>query len=314
VQQTIRVGVAQSVGPYMDKLACLEKASELIMDAGRLGIDLLNFPEGYIPGHPLWYYHHVASSPFAKSLALRLFENAIEIPGPEVDQLLEVASTAGVNVVIGCCERRKGHLGTLYNTQIFVGRDGLLAGRRQKLVPTVAGEREVHSLGVETGMRTFHFDIGAVGGLICGENSNPLAIQALINGGMVVQCAAWPSYFSPGISGGVGNIAELAGRALAYSAKSFVLSSCGAVTDTLLEQVGATDEEKAMLLGQESDGPSMIIGPSGDILARTRGVGEELIYADIQRSDIVSGKYIHDFSGHYQRFDVFTFSVRDDAE
>lgn len=75
-------------------------------------------------------------------------------------------------MVMGICERRPGTFGTLYNTQLFIARDGTLLGRHRKLVPTV-GERLVHTGGFGDTLRTFDTDFGRVGGLICGKSSNP---------------------------------------------------------------------------------------------------------------------------------------------
>ena len=43
---------------------------------------MIGFPEGFIPAHPVWYHHHAATGAIANKLAVELFKNSVEIPGP----------------------------------------------------------------------------------------------------------------------------------------------------------------------------------------------------------------------------------------
>jgi predicted amidohydrolase len=49
-------------------------------------------------------------------------------------------------VVMGVCEKIPRTIGTLFNSQVFIGPDGALIGKHQKIMPTV-GERLVHMGG-----------------------------------------------------------------------------------------------------------------------------------------------------------------------
>jgi aliphatic nitrilase len=118
----------QAASPFLDRAAGVRRACELIEEAARQGADLVVFPESFIPGHPLWL--HFWSSNDRRSVAAyeRLFANALTVPGEEVRTLCDAAASCDVNVVMGITEKRPGTTGTLYNAQLFIGRDGRLVG------------------------------------------------------------------------------------------------------------------------------------------------------------------------------------------
>jgi predicted amidohydrolase len=101
---------------------------------------VIAFPEGFIPAHPVWYHNHAASGAIANQLAVELFKNSVEIPGPETAALWEAARDANAYVVIGVCEKMPGTIGTMFNRQLYIGPDGILIRKHQKIMPTV-GER-----------------------------------------------------------------------------------------------------------------------------------------------------------------------------
>jgi len=47
------VAVAQATSIFLDRTATLEKACELIVDAGRAGARLIVFPAAFISGYPV---------------------------------------------------------------------------------------------------------------------------------------------------------------------------------------------------------------------------------------------------------------------
>lgn len=304
----VRLAAAQAAPVFLDRDATVRKACELIEEAGRAGADLVGFPEGFIPGHPVWYYHLPATSRESLRYAEQLFHNSVEVPSAATDALCAAAAAGNVNVVMGMCQRRPGTSGTMWNSQLHISRTGEILGIHQKLVPTV-GERLVHAPGSGAGMRAFMTDIGPVGGLICGENSNPLAISALIYEQVRVHVASWPNYFAPTWPPGMAETGVLTGRSTAYMAKCFVINACGTISPEVAAELAQTESDREFFADPRNLGGSTIIAPSGDIIAGPAGPGDEIIYADVDLSDIVKTKLVHDFSGHYQRADVFAFAV-----
>src|SRR4249920_2413644 len=83
----IKVAAVQAASVFLDRAGSTEKACHLIREAGRNGARVIGFPEGFIPAHPVWYHHHSATGALSNRLAVELFKNAVEIPGPQTEEL-----------------------------------------------------------------------------------------------------------------------------------------------------------------------------------------------------------------------------------
>ncbi len=307
VLPTVRVAAVQAAPVFLEREATTEKALRLIREAGAGGAKLVGFPEGFIPGHPLWYHFLSATSGRSRKLATQLFLNSVEVPSRTTDRLCEAAREAGVYVVIGFCERMPGKTGTMYNSQLFLGPSGEIIGKRQKIMPT-GGERLVHTLGSGDGLRPVETEFGPISGLICGENSNPLAVFALQAMGTRIHVASWPSHFTETQS--MLDAIEISTRALAYQGGVFVINSVGLVSDEMIEMLAVTAEDRQFLKHrQEESGGASIVGPRGRFIAGPMGPGEGILYADINLNEIVTRKVIQDFAGHYNRPDLFTLTL-----
>jgi nitrilase len=198
----------------------------------------------------------------------------------------------------------------MWNTQIFISRSGHIVGKHQKIMPT-NGERMVHTGGHGDTLRAVQTEFGTVSGLICGENSNPLAIMALVMEYPVVHVAAWPAHFSPGSD--MQDASILAARSLAYQLKAFVISSCAIVTQELIEAYGPAEEDREQLQQLTQLGGTCIVGPRGKVIAGPLGPGEGILSCDIDTQDVIVPKLIHDFAGHYNRPDIFSLSINRNA-
>lgn len=307
-QGRVRVAAVQAAPVFLDREGSTEKAAAHVEEAGRRGIDLLVFPEGFIPAHPVWYHFHPATSREALAMAARLFESSVEVPGPATERLCDAARSAGVNVVIGVCERRPRTSGTMFNTQIFIDRDGRIAGKHQKIMPTV-GERLVHTGGWGDTLHVVDLGRTRVSGLICGENSNPLAIFSLAAENAQIHAASWPNHFSKNEHSMV-DVVTLAGRSLAYKANCFVVNACGTVSEEMIDEIAATDEDRAFLADPSHSGGSSVIDPNAHVIAGPMPGDEEgLLESVADLSLCVESKLVHDYAGHYNRPDIFTLRV-----
>ena len=296
-RESFRIGAVQAAPVFLDLKASVHKAVSLIESAGRLGVSVLGFPEGFLPGHPGW----VELLPFdstSQHLAQLLFEQAMEVPGPAVRQLQSACRANAVNVVMGMCERRAGTTGTLFNSQLFISAGGDVVGVHQKYVPTV-GERLVHAPGQTGSSCGFDLDIGTVSGLICGENSNPLAQYAAAVAYPVVHIASWPQHFSPNLD--MAAVIPMVSRGLAYSLKTHVANSATLVSPEMVNAYGAQFEEFLTAV----DARSSIVGPSGDILAIAETGAEQIVHAEVSARDLIVPKFVHDVAGHYNRPELF---------
>ena len=303
----VKVAAVQAASVFLDREGSTAKACRLIREAGAQGARVIGFPEGFIPAHPVWYHHHAATGAVSNRLATELFKNAVEIPGPVTDALGEAARDANAYVVVGVCEKLPGTMGTMFNTQVYLGPDGSLIGKHQKIMPTV-GERLVHMGGFGDTFGAFQSEFGPMSGLICGENSNPLAVFALTAEGTRIHVMSWPNHF-PTSGDPMRNRVSVDSQAFAQMSKAFVISACGTVDDRMIEMLQAGPEAEAFLRNPDCNGGSVIVAPNSRILAGPMGAEEGILYAECNLELGVQMKLRHDFAGHYNRPDIFHLQI-----
>ncbi|MCC6890885.1 MAG: carbon-nitrogen hydrolase family protein [Hyphomicrobiales bacterium] len=303
----VKVAAVQAASVFLDRERSTEKACRLIREAGRNGARVIGFPEGFIPAHPVWYHHHPATGAISNRLATELFKNAMEIPGPETRALGEAARDANAYVVMGACEKIPGTFGTMFNTQIYVGPDGNLLGKHQKIMPTV-GERLVHMGGFGDTFGAFQTEFGPMSALICGENSNPLAVFALTAEGTRIHVMSWPNHFP--VSGDpLRHRVAIDAQAFAQMSKAFVIAACGTVDERMIEMLQAGPEGEKFLRDPDCSGGSCIVAPNSRIIAGPMGAEEGILYADCDLQIGIQMKLRHDFAGHYNRPDIFHLHI-----
>jgi aliphatic nitrilase len=307
VYSVVKVAAVQAASVFLDREGSTEKACRLIREAGKNGARVIGFPEGFIPAHPVWYHHHSATGAVSNRLATELFKNSVEIPGAETEALCAAARDAQAYVVVGVCEKIPNTFGTMFNTQLFIGPDGTLIGKHQKLMPTV-GERLVHMGGFGDTFGAFQTDFGPMSALICGENSNPLAVFALTAEGTRIHIMSWPNHF-PTSGDPMRNRVSVDSQAFAQMSKAFVISACGTVDERMIEMLEAGPEAEKFLRSPDCTGGSVIVAPNSRIIAGPMGIEEGILYADCDLEIGIRMKLRHDFAGHYNRPDIFQVHV-----
>lgn len=284
---SIKVAAVQASAVFLDKASTTEKVCSLIRRAGTQGAQIIGFPEAFIPGYPGWVEILPLHTEQAASLFLKLFKESVEVPGPETLAIGEACKEAKMYAVVGINERRPNTTGTLYNTNLFFGPDGLIMHKHQKYVPTV-GERLVHAPGDTGSKASVVTEFGGLSTLICGENGNPLAQYAISLDYPVVHVASWPGHFAEGM--GVGGAIDAYGPAVASSVGCFVVHAVGVVGDDAIEIYGANNKVSEFLKEQQVNARACVMGPGGRVLAKG-GLGDELVFADVCVDELVKLKY-----------------------
>ncbi len=280
--------------------ASVDKACGLIAEAAREGARLIVFPEAFISGYPKGCHFGAPvgyRTPEGREDFFRYQEGAITIPGPEIDRLGEAAREAGAFVVMGVIERDGG---TLYCTVVFFGADGACLGKHRKLMPTVS-ERVVWGFGDGSTLPVFNTELGNVGSVICWENYMPALRLAMYGKGINIYCA--PTADDRDVW-----LASM--RHIAQEGRCFVFSACQYITR------GAYDEDYRCARGDDPDmvllrGNSVIVDPTGEIIAGPYVEGETILYADIDLDLIKHTKFEFDVVGHYARPDIFSLQVNE---
>lgn len=301
-----KVAAVQASPVFLDTPATIDKACRLVREAAAGGASLVVFPEVFVSAYPYWSWvgNPVAGSPWFQKLC----EAAVEVPGPEVARVAQVASECRVHVAIGINERAARSLTTIYNTMLLIGPDGKLLGRHRKLVPTWA-EKLTWAPGDGAGLRVHDTAIGPIGMLACGENTNTLARFSLLAQGELVHLA---SYISLPVAPPDYDMAEaIKVRAMAHSfeGKVYTVVSCSTVSPQTIEMMEKAFPGAASLLARKNSAFSGVIGPDGRVVGQPLIDSEGIVYADIDLSRCIQPRQMHDITGHYNRFDVFDLRV-----
>jgi nitrilase len=302
-----RAAAVQAAPVFLDREATISRLAEWVAKARDVGADLVVFGESFIPAFPLWnmLYAPVDQHAFYR----RLFENAIEVPGPQVEQLGEIARRHGVVLSVGVTEKGPVSMGAMWNTNLIFSTDGRLLNRHRKLVPTWA-EKLTWSNGDGSQLRVERTAIGRLGALICGENTNTLARFALLAQGEQVHIASYPPAWPtrrPGanLAYNLTDAIRIRSAAHAFEGKVFnVVASC-ALDEHTIDEVAQGNSDVCTILSSAPPSVSMILGPQGEPLADPRVGGQGIVVADIDIALSIEQKQFHDIVGYYNRFDVF---------
>jgi len=290
------VAAVQAAPVFLDREATVERACDLIADAAAAGARLVLLPEAFVPGYPDWVWRLPAWGD--RGWYERLYDQAVEIPGPTTDRLGAAARAAGAWVAVGVNERVSS--GTLYNTLLYLNADGEVAGIHRKLMPT-GGERTVWGQGDGSTLAVLDTPFGRIGGLTCWENLMPLARAALYQQGVDI-------YLAPTWDNSDSWISTL--RHIAREGRVFVIG-----TNTCLRgsEIPRSLPGAAEIYGGDDDwlarGNAAIIGPDGSVLAGPL-VGEAgVLTAGLDFGALSAARREFDVIGHYARPDVFQLTV-----
>jgi nitrilase len=299
--QSVKVAAVQTSPVFLSKDKTVQKACDIIEEAGQHNANLVVFPEAFISGYPDWVWV-IPNSKGAdlNELYTRLVNNAVTVPDESTKKLCEAAKNANVFVAIGINERNtEGSGGSLYNSLLYIDNDGNILGVHRKLIPT-GGERTIWGQGDGSSLHVFDTEIGKIGGLICWENYMPLARQAMYNlGTQILISPTWDKSENWLISL----------RHIAREGGLFVIGCCSAIK--MNDIPDEYDFKKLYPEGREwiNTGNSCIINPKGEFIAGPLDSKQEILYADLNLSDTVTAKRMFDAAGHYSRPDVFKFSI-----
>jgi nitrilase len=296
----VRAAVAQAASIAFDRDRTLQKVARLTAEAAGEGAQLVVFPEAFVSGYPrgMTFGATVGDrTPQGREAYRRYWESAMDVPGPAVERLGEIAAESAVYLVIGVIERDGG---TLYCTVLFFASDGRYLGKHRKLMPTAA-ERLIWGFGDGSTLPVFETPLGRLGAVICWENYMPLLRMAMYAKGVQLYCA-------PTADGRETWLATM--RHIALEGRCFVLSCNQFCRRSDYPDDYATpfgDEPDAIL----SRGGSCIIDPLGRVLAGPDYERETILVAELDLGEIARGKFDFDVVGHYARPDVFQLRVNE---
>lgn len=288
----VRAAAAQLSPVLGSRDGTTEKVVAAIARAASEGAELLVFPEAFVPYYP--YFSFVLPPPSMGKEHLRLYEEAVTVPGPVTRAVSAAARAHGVVVVLGVNEQDHG---TLYNAQLVFDADGALVLRRRKISPTYH-ERMIWGQGDGSGLRAVDTAAGRLGVLACWEHYNPLARFALMAQHEQIHCSQFPGSL-------VGPIfaeqMEVTLRHHALESACFVVNATAHLTPEQVREVSPDERLHGVLRGGCM---TAVVTPEGAHACPPVTEGEGFAIADLDFSLILKRKRMMDVVGHYARPDL----------
>ena len=300
-----KAATVQTSPVFLNAEKTINKAITFIKEASENGAQLIAFPEVFVSGYPYWNW--IMTPVQGSKWYEKLYKSAITADGSEVKRICDAAKEFNIHIVIGINERGPS-FGEIYNTNLIINNLGNLIGKHRKLVPTWA-EKLTWSSGDGSSLKVYKTEIGPIGTLACGENTNTLARFALLAQGELIHVA---NYISLPVAPPDYDMAEaikIRAAAHSFEGKLFTIVSCSTISqeikDALREDVPNVDE----LLTRKNSAFSGFIGPNGAVIGTPLIDEEGIVYADIDLEKCIQPKQMHDILGHYNRFDIFDLRI-----
>lgn len=300
-----KAAAVQTAPVFLDAGKTVDKAISIITEAADNGAKLIAFPEVFIAGYPYWNW--IMTPVQGSKWYEKLYRSSVAADDPEIIRLCNAAKQHSINVVIGMNERGESY-GEIYNTNLIIGSEGEIIGKHRKLVPTWA-EKLTWTSGDGSSLKVYQTDVGPIGTLACGENTNTLARFTLLAQGELIHIA---NYISLPVAPPDYNMAEaikIRAAAHSFEGKLFTIVSCSTITSEIIETMKEDVPNAEELLTRKNSAFTGFIGPTGAVVGEPLIDEEGIVYADIDLAKCIQPKQMHDILGHYNRFDIFDLRV-----
>jgi len=300
-----KAAAVQTSPVFLNVEKTIEKAISFIKEASNNGAQLIAFPEVFVAGYPYWNW--IMTPVQGSKWYEQLYKNSVAVTDESMKPLFKAAKYFNMHVVIGINERGDSY-GEIYNTNLIIDNQGNLIGKHRKLVPTWA-EKLTWSSGDGSSLKVYKTEIGPIGTLACGENTNTLARFTLLSQGELIHIA---NYISLPVAPPDYNMAEaikIRAAAHSFEGKLFTVVSCSTISKEIMDVLKPDVPNIEELLTRKSSAFSGIIGPNGAVVGEPLIDDEGIVYANIDLEKCIQPKQMHDILGHYNRFDIFDLRV-----
>lgn len=226
-----KAATVQTSPVFLNVEKTIEKAISFIKEASQNGAQLIAFPEVFIAGYPYWNW--IMTPVQGSKWYEQLYKNSVAVSDESMKPLFKAAKENNIHIVIGINERGDSY-GEIYNTNLIIDNNGNLIGKHRKLVPTWA-EKLTWTSGDGSSLKVYNTEIGPIGTLACGENTNTLARFTLLSQGELIHIA---NYISLPVAPPDYNMAEaikIRAAAHSFEGKLFTIVSCSTISKEIME-------------------------------------------------------------------------------
>lgn len=301
----MKIAIVQDGPVFNDLTKTLEKTQDFISQAEKEKVDLIVFGESWLCGYPVWLDvckdANLWDHPPIKEVWAEMYNNSIDVSTDQMSGIQKQLAQGGMFGIFGANEKQTKGKGnqTIYNAILTYDNNGTLVNHHRKLMPTYT-EKLVHGLGDGAGLKSVDTPFGKLGSLICWEHWMPMARVAMHDEGEDLHIALWP--FVKGMH-------HIASRHYAIEGRCHVVS--------VGQMMHRNELPKGLELSETVDkgqdyllkGGSAIYGPDGEYIMEPLYEKKEMIIRELDLSKNTGERMNLSVSGHYQRHDVFDYTV-----
>lgn len=304
VASVVTAAAAQLGGRWLNVAARLSRVVAAAELAAGHDVQVIAYPETYLSGYPYWLSRTNGAAfgdPRQKEAYAYYLDAAVEVDGPEVRVMTQLATDLNLTLVVGLTERGRGSArGSTYCTLVTIAPRQGLVGHHRKLVPTY-DERLVWANGDGAGLLSHPVGCGRIGSLNCWENWMPQARHAMYAAGEDVHIGVWP---------GSADLTRDITRFTALEGRVFSLAVGGLLSrDDVPDDFPLAAELSADVDQMPFDGGSAVAAPDGRWIVEPVVGREGLVIADLDLREVDRERFTFDPTGHYSRPDVFSTVV-----
>ncbi len=302
----MKIAIIQDGPIYYDLNKTLKKTADYLKEAKANAADLAVFGECWLSGYPIWLDIgsdiNLWDSQSVKEVWAEMYHNSICVISKEMDILKKSIKNVGMWVVMGVNEvihSKKGN-STIYNTILTFNPQGEIVNHHRKLKPTYT-EKLVHGPGDGAGLKSIETNFGRLGSLICWEHWMPMARQAMHDSAEDLHVALWPY---------AKEMHQLASRHYAHEGRCHVVA-VGQIMKAkeLPKQISISSAITLDEDGLVMKGGSAIYGPDGSTILSPQYGFSKIIIQELDLGKNLLERMNLSVSGHYQRHDIFNYSV-----
>lgn len=304
-KEIIRVAAVQYMPDLQSREGTLGRVLQAVDSAAQQGAKLVVFPEVFIPYYP--YFSLVLPPAAIAAEHLRLYENAVTVPGPVTEALAAAARQHQTVIAVGVTERDHA---SLYNTQLVFDIDGTMIMKHRKIMPAFH-ERMIWGMGDGNSVKVIDSGVGRLGALTCWEHYSPLARYALMEQHEQIHIS---TYIGSAFGQKFSDQTEVQLRNHALESGCFVVNATAWLNE---EQINSVTDDPAMRDVLRGGCMTAIVGPDGAHIVPPLTAGEGILIADLDMSLINHRKRMMDIVGHFARPDLFSLKAHkrnDEAE
>lgn len=293
---TLNVAAVQASPVFLNLEKSLDKAIDLINQAGKEHASLIAFPESFLPAFP-WWLDLGDPTCYGMKYFKELYKNALTLPSKELEQ---IGTAARNNHIYVCMSATIRDGASLYLAQIWFDSNGNMIGQHRKIKPTNA-ERTVWAEGDGSTMKVMDTPIGRLGGLQCWENMMPATQLVMAEQNEQIHVASWPAGSTPNDHLYHRNTFIRTNQQYAVVTGTYVIAASQPYTKEIRDAICENDPYKENFI-PIGGGLTAIYDPMGRQLSEDIPEDAEgIVYAEIDLDNIIESKYYFDPVGHYSK-------------